>query len=584
MADRPDSPPPVRAALAAERVDAARNRRGARERGPHSSTMPIAGIEPSLVAAASQARAEEEGLARETSPGLVFCSLARAARAASEEVEGPASGEPPVFVRSGGQESKSASSGARAAAEPCEPDDGERRRKVVRVATGRHLAESLGELTRDATLPKTAFLRRLYDVCETCDPAQGSWSEDGTTFIVKSSAFVDTLRAHFKSSLQTFVRQLHIYNFRKADNGVTWSFSNPHFVQGKPELLANIRRSPGGRRVPHAGEGAGGAGASSSSSSSAVGDAAASSASPYSRPEKRLREGPSSNGACSSSCMEGFRAVHGRLDEVSEELRGLRELVGSLRAGSSSRVAGAAQAAPPVVLPPAAAADGLLAVAASIADVAVAPFAAATTTTTPTRRDSTAGTGTDASASTATTAIDEWFRMGADDGGSDTVWEFQMGLVDLDDDDGGVGPASQPFSGAAGDDGTLTTETAPTVLRQASPATHPGGTRRTTVCVLCRCRPASKSRLAEGLDGTASSSADEAGVGRDAALLRTVRRVVDAVQLRAAAARRSIPPTPSAAVTAPDAGATTAAPSVACDCEGEGTDECPCTAQGGCSV
>ena len=88
------------------------------------------------------------------------------------------------------------------------------------------------------------FLTKVFALCESCDPEIAEWSADGRSFIVKSSRFADVLKDHFQSSLQTFVRQLHFYGFHKSDSAGTWSFSNPNFVRGHPELLVNIKRKP----------------------------------------------------------------------------------------------------------------------------------------------------------------------------------------------------------------------------------------------------------------------------------------------------------------------------------------------------
>ena len=57
------------------------------------------------------------------------------------------------------------------------------------------------------------FLKKLVDLTNSCPPHIGSWNEDGTQFIVKSSQFADLLREQFQGTLQTFVRQLQYVPF-----------------------------------------------------------------------------------------------------------------------------------------------------------------------------------------------------------------------------------------------------------------------------------------------------------------------------------------------------------------------------------
>jgi len=93
------------------------------------------------------------------------------------------------------------------------------------------------------------FLKKLVDLTNSCPPHIGSWNEEGTQFVVKSSQFADLLREQFQGTLQTFVRQLHFYSFRKKDSATgTWVFSHPHFLRGQPHLLVNIARKSNPKR------------------------------------------------------------------------------------------------------------------------------------------------------------------------------------------------------------------------------------------------------------------------------------------------------------------------------------------------
>lgn len=63
-------------------------------------------------------------------------------------------------------------------------------------------------------------------------------------FLVKSSVFADVINKYFKSGLQTFVRQLHYYQFSKQENGSVWSFQHQAFLRGRKDLLERIVRKP----------------------------------------------------------------------------------------------------------------------------------------------------------------------------------------------------------------------------------------------------------------------------------------------------------------------------------------------------
>lgn len=63
------------------------------------------------------------------------------------------------------------------------------------------------------------FLKKLRQITETVSPDIASWSDDGRAFIIHKKEFeTDVLTQHFKGNVQTFVRQLHFYGFRKFEN------------------------------------------------------------------------------------------------------------------------------------------------------------------------------------------------------------------------------------------------------------------------------------------------------------------------------------------------------------------------------
>jgi hypothetical protein len=97
---------------------------------------------------------------------------------------------------------------------------------------------------------------------ESCDPEVACWSDDGETFIVKSTDDFESkvIPEFFKhSKFSSFVRQLNFYGFRKIKYADTikidakleaatahfWRFRHDKFRRGKPEWLVDIKRSVG---------------------------------------------------------------------------------------------------------------------------------------------------------------------------------------------------------------------------------------------------------------------------------------------------------------------------------------------------
>mmetsp|Transcript_16713 Transcript_16713/g.32468 ORF Transcript_16713/g.32468 Transcript_16713/m.32468 type:complete len:416 (+) Transcript_16713:762-2009(+) len=88
------------------------------------------------------------------------------------------------------------------------------------------------------------FLQKLKKIAETIPEDVSTWTEDGDAYVVKDSdKFEQALKKFYKGSLQTFVRQLHFYGFRKLETQTgAWSFTHPNFRRDRPELLSDIRR------------------------------------------------------------------------------------------------------------------------------------------------------------------------------------------------------------------------------------------------------------------------------------------------------------------------------------------------------
>ena len=101
---------------------------------------------------------------------------------------------------------------------------------------------------------------------DSCDSSVACWSEDGETFIVKSTDhFVKKVIPEFfkHSKFSSFVRQLNFYGFRKikyadtikidakleAETANFWRFRHDKFQRGKPEWLSEIKRSVGAQNI-----------------------------------------------------------------------------------------------------------------------------------------------------------------------------------------------------------------------------------------------------------------------------------------------------------------------------------------------
>jgi heat shock transcription factor len=138
-----------------------------------------------------------------------------------------------------------------------------------------------------------AFLEKLYDILtDVSNNPYIAWQADGTAFLIKKVPELQeiVLPKYFKhNNLQSFVRQLNMYNFAKTCHDPNYrEFRNAFFLRGRRDLLPQIRRKAQGSArdqpqlgalsasVPSSSSGGGGyrpipssGGSSSSSSASA---------------------------------------------------------------------------------------------------------------------------------------------------------------------------------------------------------------------------------------------------------------------------------------------------------------------------
>ena len=109
---------------------------------------------------------------------------------------------------------------------------------------------------KDTKIP--VFIRKSYQMIDTCPPHIGGWSVSGDTFLVRDEdsfahSIIPTFFRH--NNFSSFVRQLNFYGFRKIksdthglrrNQGVNgqriWEFHHDCFKRGAPHLMENIGR------------------------------------------------------------------------------------------------------------------------------------------------------------------------------------------------------------------------------------------------------------------------------------------------------------------------------------------------------
>jgi len=109
---------------------------------------------------------------------------------------------------------------------------------------------------RDIKIP--VFIRKSYQMIDTCPPNVGGWSQSGETFLVRDEdTFAHSIIPSFfrHNNFSSFVRQLNFYGFRKIKSDVhglrrnlgvngqrIWEFHHENFKRGKPQLMVKIGR------------------------------------------------------------------------------------------------------------------------------------------------------------------------------------------------------------------------------------------------------------------------------------------------------------------------------------------------------
>eukprot|EP00924_Labyrinthula_sp_SR-Ha-C_P007950 snap_masked-scaffold_41-processed-gene-1.23-mRNA-1 protein AED:0.26 eAED:0.26 QI:0/-1/0/1/-1/1/1/0/203 len=98
------------------------------------------------------------------------------------------------------------------------------------------------------------FLSKLQAITNLVDPQTGGWSKCGTRFEVRNEELFNKhiVRVLFKGSLASFIRQLHLYGFRKSRCTLSlnpqmktirrWHFYHPCFQRDSLELMSQIKR------------------------------------------------------------------------------------------------------------------------------------------------------------------------------------------------------------------------------------------------------------------------------------------------------------------------------------------------------
>ena len=102
-------------------------------------------------------------------------------------------------------------------------------------------------LVRKNYVAPAAFLEKLYDIMENASLSPYiCWQPDGMSFLIRDVQAVSefVLPYYFKhNNIQSFVRQLNMYNFTKTRHDSNYrEFRQPWFQRGRRHLLSMIKR------------------------------------------------------------------------------------------------------------------------------------------------------------------------------------------------------------------------------------------------------------------------------------------------------------------------------------------------------
>lgn len=109
---------------------------------------------------------------------------------------------------------------------------------------------------RSGPMPAPAFLEKLYDILseEAGNQEYIAWQPNGTAFLIKQplESFCNVvLPKYFKhNNLQSFIRQLNMYDFTKTSHDSNHrEFTHTLFRKGRRDLLCRIKRKVSGSRL-----------------------------------------------------------------------------------------------------------------------------------------------------------------------------------------------------------------------------------------------------------------------------------------------------------------------------------------------
>jgi hypothetical protein len=118
------------------------------------------------------------------------------------------------------------------------------------------LSHAARQKQRSGSMPAPAFLEKLYEILseEAGNQEYIAWQPNGTAFLIKQplESFCNVvLPKYFKhNNLQSFIRQLNMYDFTKTSHDSNHrEFTHALFRKGRRDLLCRIKRKVSGSRL-----------------------------------------------------------------------------------------------------------------------------------------------------------------------------------------------------------------------------------------------------------------------------------------------------------------------------------------------